>query len=175
MHQYGKDYIQTSKQESKIKNALPTNVHTSGSNNAPMILRAMQFADYMTPPIKERDDIINKAHLLGHFGINAVENTIHNDYKLHWTNMRHDIQRIISNCDACSHFNIAKVGYHPFRSVLPDQPLDHWSMDLGTFNTTSASGNNYMLVMVDHFSRFTILRAIPDKTVVFEYDSFKNK
>jgi hypothetical protein len=37
-------------------------------------------------------------------------------------------------------------------------------MDLGTFNTTSASGNNYMLVMVDHFSRFTILRALPDKS-----------
>ncbi|KAG2228417.1 hypothetical protein INT48_002888, partial [Thamnidium elegans] len=60
--------------------------------------------------------------------------------------------------------NSALPGFHPFRSVLPSQPLDHWSIDLGTFNTTSASGNNYMLVMVDHFSRFTILRALPDKT-----------
>jgi hypothetical protein len=88
------------------------------------------LADYITPPPKERDDIINKAHLLGHFGIKAVETTIHNDYNMHWTNMRNDIHRIISNCDACSHYNISKVGYHPFRSVLPEQPLDHWSMDL---------------------------------------------
>ncbi|KAG2210721.1 hypothetical protein INT45_013565 [Circinella minor] len=164
MKQYGKDYIQNFKQESKTPITLPESTCTSGTNTTPVVLRALQFADYMTPPEKERDDIINKAHLLGHFGIKAVEDTIHNDYKLHWTNMRKDIIRIVSNCDACSHFNIAKVGYHPFNSVLPDQPLDHWSMDLGTFNTTSASGNNYMLVMVDHFSRFTILRALPDKT-----------
>lgn len=168
MKQYGKEYTNNIKNESHSneinKNSLPKSTYTSGSNNIPLVSRAIQYADYMTPPTKERDCIINKAHLLGHFGIKAVEDTIHNDYKLHWTNMRIDIQRIISNCDACSHYNISKVGYHPFRSVLPDQPLDHWSMDLGTFNTTSASGNNYMLVMVDHFSRFTILRALPDKT-----------
>ncbi|KAG1084703.1 hypothetical protein G6F40_014411 [Rhizopus arrhizus] len=60
-------------------------------------------------------------------------------------------------------FNIAKTGYHPPRSILPDGPLDHWVMDLGTFNITSTSGNNFLLVMVDLFSRFTILKAIPDK------------
>ncbi|KAI8064877.1 hypothetical protein BDF21DRAFT_427320 [Thamnidium elegans] len=37
-------------------------------------------------------------------------------------------------------------------------------MDLATFNITSTSGNNYMLILVDHFSRFTILRAITDKS-----------
>jgi hypothetical protein len=36
-------------------------------------------------------------------------------------------------------------------------------MDLGTFNVTSTSENNFILVMVGLFSRFTILRAIPDK------------
>ncbi|KAG0760208.1 hypothetical protein G6F16_008116 [Rhizopus arrhizus] len=60
-------------------------------------------------------------------------------------------------------FNIAKTGYHPPRSILPDGPLDHWVMDLGTFNITSTSGNNFLLVMVDLFSRFTLLKAIPDK------------
>ncbi|KAG2228735.1 hypothetical protein INT48_007074, partial [Thamnidium elegans] len=57
-----------------------------------------------------------------------------------------------------------KVGYHPFRSTSPTQVFDHWSMDLATFNITSTSGNNYMLILVDHFSRFTILRAITDKS-----------
>lgn len=152
---------------SSINDSHSNRAITTGTNNEPLLInRALQYADYITPPRKDRDNIINKAHLLGHFGITAVETTIHKDYNMHWTNMRSDIQRIIANCDACSHYNIAKVGYHPFRSVLPDQPLDHWSMDLGTFSTTSASGNNFMLVMVDHFSRFTILRALPDKSAL---------
>ncbi|EIE87259.1 hypothetical protein RO3G_11970 [Rhizopus delemar RA 99-880] len=98
----------------------------------------------------------------GHYGIKAIEQTIHGD-KLHWTNLRQDIQDVISKCHECKMFNIAKTGYHPPRSILPDGPLDHWVMDLGTFNITSTSGNNFLLVMVDLFSRFTILKAIPDK------------
>lgn len=131
--------------------------------NAPLVNRALQLADYMSPPEKERVPIIMKAHLLGHFGINAIEKTIHNDYNLHWTNMRQDIQKVINDCVACQAHGIYKVGYHPPRSVLPDGVFDHICMDLGDFNTTSSSGNNFILVVVDYFSRFTILRALPDK------------
>lgn len=127
-----------------------------------LLHRALRYQDYMTPPVNERDDIIFKAHLLGHFGVNAVEDTIHND-KLHWTNLRQDIERILSQCVECNKHNISKIGYHPPKSVLPDGPLDHWCMDLGTFDVTSGSGNNYVLVLVDYFTRFTILRALPDK------------
>lgn len=131
--------------------------------NAPLVNRALQLAEYMTPPNKERVPIIMKAHLLGHFGINAIEKTIHNDYNFHWTNMRQDIQKVINDCVACQAHGIYKVGYHPPRSVLPDGVFDHICMDLGDFNTTSSSGNNFILVVVDYFSRFTILRALPDK------------
>ena len=87
---------------------------------------AIQYADYITPPPKDRDNIINKAHLLGHFGITAVEDTIHKDYNMHWTHLRNDIHRIISNCDRCSHFNIAKVGYHPSRLTFGSLERGSW-------------------------------------------------
>lgn len=135
---------------------------TSSKNNT-LVNRVLQYADYMTPPEKDRLSIISKAHLLGHFGINAIEKTIHNDYKLHWTNMRQDIQNVVNDCPSCQSHGIYRVGYHPPRSVLPDQVFDHISVDLGDFAITSASGNNFMLVLVDHFTRFTILRALPDK------------
>ncbi|CEG71816.1 hypothetical protein RMATCC62417_07485 [Rhizopus microsporus] len=127
-----------------------------------MLHRALQYEDFITSPLEERCDIILKAHLLGHFGVKAVELAIHGD-NLHWTNLRQDIQDVISQCHECKLFNIAKTGYHSPKSILPDGPLDHWCMDLGTFNITPTSGNNFILVMVDLFSRFTILRAIPDK------------
>jgi transposase InsO family protein len=143
-------------------NDTTTSLTTTSKNNT-IVNRALQYADYMTPPEKDRMSIISKAHLLGHFGINAIEKTIHNDYKLHWTNMRQDIQKVVNDCPACQSHGIYRVGYHPPRSVLPDQVFDHISVDLGDFAITSASGNNFMLVVVDHFTRFTILRALPDK------------
>lgn len=122
----------------------------------------LKFAEYMTPTIHERDTLILKAHLLGHYGLQSIENQLHHD-GIHWTNMRKDIECILADCLECNKFNIAKVGDHPPKSVLPYQPLDHWCMDLGSFNVTSEYGNNFMLVLVDYYSRFTILRALPDK------------
>jgi transposase InsO family protein len=134
----------------------------TSNENEDLTLRTLKFADYITPPKDERDDLIFKAHLLGHFGLQSIENQLHHD-GVHWTNLRKDIQRILGECTECNRFNISKVGYHPPKSVLPDQPLDHWCMDLCTFDVTSTRGNNFMLVMVDYYSRFTVLRALPDK------------
>lgn len=135
------------------------------SNNA-LISRALKFADYMTPPQKDRLELIMRVHLLGHVGINSIEKILHNDYKVHWTNMRDDIAKVTKDCHACQSHGIYQVGYHPPRSVLPDNVFDHVAIDLGDFSTTSTSGNNFILVIVDYFSRFTILRALPDKSPI---------
>lgn len=142
------------------------NSDTLPHNHNILISRAMKYADYMTPPESERIELILKVHLLGHVGINAIEKILHNDYAVHWTHMRDDITRVLKDCHACQSHGIFSVGYHPPRSVLPDNVFDHIAVDLGDFATTSTSGNNYILVIVDYFSRFTILRALPDKSPV---------
>ncbi|KAK4512904.1 uncharacterized protein ATC70_003614 [Mucor velutinosus] len=131
-----------------------------------LISRAMKYADYMTPPKKDRLELVMRVHLLGHVGINSMEKILHNDYKVHWTNMRNDIATVTKDCHACQSHGIYQVGYHPPRSVLPDNVFDHIAIDLGDFATTSTSGNNFLLVIVDYFSRFTILRALPDKSPI---------
>jgi hypothetical protein len=75
-----------------------------------------------------------------------------------------DIQRAINDCEAFQAHGIYRIGYHPPWSMLPDDVFDHICIDLGGFNTTSSRGNNFMLVVMDYFSRFTILRALPDKS-----------
>lgn len=141
-------------------------IDASISNDNTHISRAMKYADYMTPPKAERLEIILRVHLLGHVGINAIEKVLHHDYKIHWTHMRDDITKVLKDCHACQSHGIFRVGYHPPRSALPDNVFDHIAMDLGDFATTSTSGNNYLLVIVDYFSRFLILRAIPDKSPI---------
>ncbi|CEJ03452.1 hypothetical protein RMCBS344292_17437 [Rhizopus microsporus] len=98
-------------------------------------VRMLKFAEHMTPPIHERDTFILKAHLLGHYGLQSIENQLHHD-GIHWTNMREDTERVLADYLERNKFNIAKVGYHPPKSVLPDQPLEHWCMDLGSFDVT---------------------------------------
>ncbi|CEP12038.1 hypothetical protein, partial, partial [Parasitella parasitica] len=46
-----------------------------------LILRALCFADYITPPTNERYNMIISQHLVGHFGIKHVENAFHKEDK----------------------------------------------------------------------------------------------
>ena len=59
-------------------------------------------------------------------------------------------------------YNIGKAGYHPLTSGTADLPLDHLAIDLKEM-PRSAQGNNFILVIIDIFTRFVILRAIKSK------------
>ncbi|EIE85471.1 hypothetical protein RO3G_10181 [Rhizopus delemar RA 99-880] len=49
---------------------------------------------------------------------------------------------------------------------IVDEVHNHFAVDLGSFNVTSAQGNNFFLVLVDLFSRFTVLRPLRDKSAI---------
>lgn len=122
---------------------------------------------YQTPKDdEEKQNILEKSHILGHFGIHAMETIIHQDLNYHWKGLREDITDYIRKCHKCQKFNLAKHVYHPPKQEAPGGIMDHVVFDLGTFDCTTPRGNNYILVVLDLFSRFIILRAIPDKTAV---------
>ncbi|KAG2197390.1 hypothetical protein INT47_005643 [Mucor saturninus] len=116
----------------------------------------------MVPPPDQRCAIIERHHLKGHFGINAIESAIRDEH-IYWVNLRKDIIEVIGECLTCLAFNWSKTGYHPPKQILPTAPGHHAVCDLGTLNITSDAGNNFIMVYVDLFTRFTILRALPDK------------
>jgi hypothetical protein len=95
----------------------------------------------------EKKEILDKSHLLGHYGITQMEKIIHNDYKMHWPNLRKDITHYVKNCNPCRQFNLGKRVYHPPKSIAPNNVWDHIAVDLGTFNIATPRGNNYILVL----------------------------
>gem|GEM_PF-1640441 len=120
---------------------------------------------YQTPTTdEEKQNILEKSHLLGHFGIHAMEQVIHQDLNMHWKGLREDITQYIRNCHKCRQFNLAKHVYHPPKQEAPEGIMDHVVFDLGGFDCTTPRGNNFILVVLDLFSRFIVLRAIPDKS-----------
>ena len=140
-----------------------TPTSTDTQSPALRMSQVTQTSDMITPPEDARAGLLQEAHLLGHFGADAIVNALHDD-GLHWTNVRKDALNTVAKCPDCQRFNIGKHGYHPLQHVKADRPGDQWAIDLGDFNVTSDSGNNFLLVMLDIFTRFVVLRAIPDKS-----------
>ena len=48
---------------------------------------------------------------------------------------------------------------------IPDRPFDKIAIDLVTEYKTSASGNNYILTIIDHLTGWPEAYPIPDKSV----------
>lgn len=119
--------------------------------------------DYLTPPESERKKLLVEAHIFGHFGSSAMVTQLHND-GIHWKNIKQDAIEVIKECEQCLQFNLGNKAYRPLKSIMSNAPGDHWAIDLGTINVTSTEGSNYIMVLVDVFSRFCIARAIPNKT-----------
>ena len=114
---------------------------------------------------EEQLEILQQQHLKGHFGANSMAKSIlHNG--VYWKNLRNDCVEAVKRCDACQRFTIAKQGFHPLTTISADLPFDHVSIDLLGPMPTTSDGYNYILVLVDVCSRFTILRALRDKSAL---------
>lgn len=132
-------------------------------DNSGMTMRAAQLEDTMEPPTEsEKKEILQNAHLFGHFGADAIVKAVHSN-GLHWPNIKEQAVELVKSCKECQKYNIAQKGYNPLRPIRSYIPGDHWAIDLAGPLTTSTRGNNYLLVMVDLCTRFCILRPIQDK------------
>lgn len=142
----------------------PTQSLEGGDNdtNNIRIMRAVDLVDMLQPPESERRDILEKAHLFGHFGAEAIVRAVHNN-GIHWPSMKQQAIDLIRACKECQKYNIAQNGYNPLRPIRAYVPGDHWAIDLAGPMTTTQRGNNYLLVLVDICTRFCILRPISDK------------
>ena len=81
-----------------------------------------------------------------------------------WNNMYKDIQNYVSSCKLCLKTNTGhspKIPLNPLE--IPSAPFQTIHVDLLKFHTPS-KGNNFILVIIDAFSKFVITKAIKKKT-----------
>ncbi len=83
--------------------------------------------------------------------------------KYYWPTMRLDIEKHIAQCLSCAETKgttqTAPILEHP----LPAGPFIVVGIDLLQLSR-SIQGSIYVLVCVDHFSRFTVLTPLPNKS-----------
>jgi hypothetical protein len=117
------------------------------------------------PTSQQRQTIID-AHEFGHFGVRPDGHD--------WPYMLNHVQTILESCRACQAWTQGKHRFTPLQSVSSRLPWDHVQFDLITSLPTSED-HNYLLVVIDIFSHFVLLRPLKNKSseliaaVLWEY------
>ena len=106
--------------------------------------------------------LLHDTNFTGHKGTHKMyEDAIRHFW---WNNMYKDIQNYVSTCKLCLKTNTGhspKIPLNPLE--IPSAPFQTIHVDLLKFHTPS-KGNNFILVIIDAFSKFVITKAIKKKT-----------
>ncbi len=113
--------------------------------------------------IAERRKILQETHegSLGHLGINAMS-AVMLEAGLHWKGVTKDIAEWINNCPVCQRIKSAKARAGENFCFTAESQNQTWVSDsmILESGTLGQSNKNFILVTVDVFSRFTMLRAL---------------
>ncbi len=108
--------------------------------------------------------ILHRLHASTHAGHPGKHRTLLQARMLYyWTQMRLDIYKYIENCETCATYNGSVSRPVPIKSYpIPNEPWETVAIDLLTLPVTT-EGHKYLLVAIDHFSRFSVLVPLKDK------------
>ena len=113
----------------------------------------------MVPTILHR---IHSSPHAGHPGKNRTLLQARMNY--YWPTMRLDIINYVNNCHSCAENYGSVTRPVPIKSYpVPTEPWETLAIDLLQLPLTT-EGHKYLLVAIDHFSRFSILVPLTDKT-----------
>ncbi len=94
-------------------------------------LALIDTANVHLPNHKQRSIILERAHLLGHFGAKAMVESVRDQYAILPGIMRQANELVLS-CLECQ-----EEGFHPLNSLEATYPFDHISIDIaGPFETS---------------------------------------
>lgn len=113
----------------------------------------------------EKAAILTRLHAVNHLGTDALFKQVWSE-GYYWPTLLKDCRRHTAQCQPCQQFNISRQGFHPLNPIHASLPFDHLAIDLAGPFPTSVNGKNFLFVITDIATRFTLLRALPDKTAL---------
>ena len=112
---------------------------------------------YSIPESEERQELIKQEHLFGHFGINAICSALIKR-KVWWKGMRKDVADELGNCDPCTRYTVIRSGFNPAGYIIASTPWEHIQVDTSVHLPHAPGGFKCLLVIIDVFTGFVILR-----------------
>jgi transposase InsO family protein len=107
--------------------------------------------------------LIKHAHEdLGHFGVRRTYSLLQIHYW--WRGMQLQVQALVARCVVCDRVQASFKAPMPQLQPLPIMGLGYrWSLDFAGPLPVIPRHNKYVLVMIEHFSKWIELVALPDK------------
>ena len=113
------------------------------------------------PAAEERPQLIAEVHDLAHFGVTKCATLL--SKKFYWYNMFKEVSQYIRNCEPCKRKKAKFITYPELQSIEPAGLFTTVAIDtMGAF-PESSSGNKYLVMCVELYSRWVEARAIPDQ------------
>ncbi len=111
----------------------------------------------------ERRTLVEAEHAVGHFGIEAIYKGLQAK-NVWWPGMRKTITSIVQDCHACNVFTVTKKGYNPSGFIHASGPWEHIQVDTSVHMPPSPDNHTTLLVVIDVFTGFVLLRACKSST-----------
>lgn len=115
-------------------------------------------------PQARRRAVFDEAHrgvLAGHFNARKVARVL--EKRVFWEGMKRDIAKWVKGCRECFLANPWQTLCPSLKPMMASKPFELVCVDLLEMGM-SVSGMKYVVVLVDHFSKWLGAYALPDKT-----------
>ncbi|GAQ89224.1 hypothetical protein KFL_005000010, partial [Klebsormidium nitens] len=128
-----------------------------------LVRRMEGGGERVVPRVGERERLIRDVHeRAGHFGVKKTLSLLAPHYW--WLGLATDVAQVVRGCEACDRVKAAFNVKHPTLQPLPIKGLFYrWGLDFAGPLPKSSRGQQYVLVMVEHFSKTIILAPTQDK------------
>jgi hypothetical protein len=129
--------------------------------------------DKIVPEPHLRANLIRATHLdTGHYGIKKTYSLLEPVYV--WAGMYEQVRFEVRACAACDR---VKASFEVRDTVLKPLPIMglfyRWGVDLCKMPHTSEDGNKYVVVMIEHFTKWVELVPIPEKSSFYTAAALK--
>ena len=116
------------------------------------------------PRPAQRHDLIERAHLLGHFQRDATINRIADDFNAWWPTMAVETDQYIGACAPCLQFSKLPPHQHPAQALPVVGMFHRVAMDLVLGLPVTDEGFNGILVISEYLSKYPMAFPIKSKS-----------
>jgi hypothetical protein len=116
----------------------------------------------MVPPLKNRAEIMENEHSLGHFKAESTYKRLAEAY--YWKGMRDDVEKWVKKCLVCQRNSDEAPKYHPATPITITGVCDRLGIDLIGGLPKTKRGNKWIITMVDPFSKYPVAVPLRNKT-----------
>jgi hypothetical protein len=124
----------------------------------------------VVPPPGQRRELVQQMHTkAGHFGEKRTIQLLLSQF--YWYGLYRDVYELVKNCDLCRRVNLAFNARSTELQPLPIMAMGYrWSVDLcGEFLPTK-QGNKWIMVCIEHLSKWVEVIALPEKRLSIQLE-----